>query len=243
MYGKLFQSLYQGTMRGQADLILVFTNLLAFKDKAHFVDKTARAISEEVGIPEDRVKEALLQLEAPDPESRSEEHEGRRIIRIDTHRSWGWKVVNGPKYDDFRKEEDRRMQWAVGQQRHRAGLTVNKRQRKSSSVIKSQRESTESTHIDIDIDNTVVTPFERDFAEFWSHYPRKEGKQTAKEAFEKVYDALIFPEILEAIKHQSKSVFANREKDKIPMGSTWLNQKRWEDDAVKKSDSNVVTDY
>lgn len=245
MYGKLFQSLYQGTMRGQADLILVFTNLLAFKDKAGFVDKHPRCISEEVGISEDRVRAALLELEAPDPESRTDADEGKRIVRIDNHRCWGWRVVNADKYNKLRDEEERRIQWAEGQRRHRAGLTVNKRQRKSSGVINCQKESTESTHIDIDIDidKNSITPFEQDFELFWSHYPRKEGKQQAKEALLGVYDGLTFTVILDAIKAQSKTVFAGREKSKIPMGSTWLNQKRWEDDVAAPSDKNVVTDY
>ena len=45
MYCKLFASLYQGTLRGQSDEILVFTNLLANCDRDGYVDKHFRAIA------------------------------------------------------------------------------------------------------------------------------------------------------------------------------------------------------
>ena len=37
MYVKLFSSLYQGTLRGRSDEILVFTNLLAYADQSEAV--------------------------------------------------------------------------------------------------------------------------------------------------------------------------------------------------------------
>lgn len=119
MYAKLFSSLYQGTLRGCADEILVFTNLLAHADATGLVDKHWRAISEETGISEERVKAAIANLEAPDPESRSPEMEGRRIIPLDEHRAWGWHIVNHGKYRAIRNEDDRREQNRLAQQRWR----------------------------------------------------------------------------------------------------------------------------
>lgn len=119
MYAKLFSSLYQGTLRGCPDEILVFTNLLAHADCTGLVDKHWRAIAEETGIDEARVKAAIKHLESPDPESRSPEMEGRRILPIDEHRAWGWQIVNHGKYRAIRNEEDRREQNRLAQQRWR----------------------------------------------------------------------------------------------------------------------------
>ena len=119
IYAKLFSSLYQGTLRGCADEILVFTNLLAHADSTGLVDKHWRAISEETGISEERVKAAIHNLESPDPESRSPEEGGRRIIPIDEHRAWGWQVVNHGKYRSIRSEEDRREQNRIAQKKWR----------------------------------------------------------------------------------------------------------------------------
>lgn len=135
MYAKLFASLYQGTLRGCADEILVFTNLLAHADKHGIVDKHYRAISEETGLPEDRVRTAIANLEAPDPESRSPEMEGRRITPMDEHRAWGWQIVNHGKYRAIKNEDDRREQNRLAQQKwrekhskqHKQGVSKRKR--------------------------------------------------------------------------------------------------------------------
>ena len=119
MYCKLFASLYQGTLRGRANEILVFTNLIAHADAAGHVDKHWNAIAQEVGLPVDDVKAALDALESEDLESRSPEHKGRRIIRLDEHRAWGWKIVNHGKYRAIRSEEDRREQNRLAQERWR----------------------------------------------------------------------------------------------------------------------------
>lgn len=126
MYGKLFTSLYQGTLRGCADEILVFTNLIAHADIYGHVDKHWRSISEETGISVERVKAAIANLEAPDPESRSPEEEGRRIVPMDEHRAWGWRIVNYAKYRSIRNEDDRREQNRLAQQRWRDKHPVSK---------------------------------------------------------------------------------------------------------------------
>ena len=68
--------------------------MLAHCDKAGVCDMHPRAIAEEVGLTVEQVRAALDELEAPDIESRTPDEEGRRIIRLDEHRSWGWRVVN-----------------------------------------------------------------------------------------------------------------------------------------------------
>lgn len=120
MYVKLFSSLYQGTLRGKSDEILVFTNLLAHADQHGIVDKHWKAISEETGLPRERVEAAIVNLESPDTESRSPEMDGRRITRLDEHRAWGWQVVNYGKYRAIRSEEDRREQNRLAQEKWRS---------------------------------------------------------------------------------------------------------------------------
>lgn len=108
MYAKIFKSMFDGTLRGKSDELLVFVNLLANADKEGFVDRHFKAISDETGIPIKRVEEAVTQLESPDGESRTQELEGRRLERIDEHRNWGWRIVNYLKYRKMQDEESRR---------------------------------------------------------------------------------------------------------------------------------------
>lgn len=119
VYAKLFTSIYQGTLRGNSHGLLVFTNLLAHCDKDGVADIHPRAIAEEVGLSQDQVRAALDVLESPDDESRSPEEQGRRIVRMDEHRAWGWRVVNYVKYRAIRNEDDRREQNRESQARWR----------------------------------------------------------------------------------------------------------------------------
>lgn len=135
MYVKLFASIYQGTLRGKSHSLLVFTNLLAHCDKTGDVDMHPRAIADEVGLTVDEVTAALAELEAPDPESRSPEENGRRIIRLDDHRAWGWRVVNYVKYRAIRDEADRREQNRMAQ----AAWRERNKPRKPASASVSQR--------------------------------------------------------------------------------------------------------
>lgn len=67
-----------------------------------------------------------------------------------------------------------------------------------------------------------------DFEKFWSAYPRKEGKQKARAAFEKISVPLDI--LLEAIERQKKTAQWCKDNGQfIPHPATWLNGKRWED--------------
>jgi hypothetical protein len=70
------------------------------------------------------------------------------------------------------------------------------------------------------------------FSEFWQAYPKKIGKGYAQECFKRIKPSRkLLDTMLEAIAKQKKSDMWKRDKGQyIPNPSTWLNQKRWEDD-------------
>lgn len=108
MYAKVFRSLFDGSMRGQSDLILVFVNLLCNCNTDGVVDRHWQAIADETGLPVDRVLDALVALSKPDAQSRSRLDDGRRIVPLDPARNWGWKIVNFEHYRSMRDEQQRR---------------------------------------------------------------------------------------------------------------------------------------
>lgn len=97
-YAKIFESIFEGSLRGQSDAILVFVNLCTHAGADGIADIHFRVIADETGLPVDRVKAATLYLEQPDPESRTPDEEGKRLVRMDVHRDWGWRIVNHEKY-------------------------------------------------------------------------------------------------------------------------------------------------
>lgn len=81
------------------------------------------------------------------------------------------------------------------------------------------------------IQNDARRSREVEFDRFWSAYPRKEGKQKARRAFEKVNVPL--DTLLAAIEQQKKSTQWSKDNGQfIPHPATWLNGKRWEDVSI-----------
>ena len=80
--------------------------------------------------------------------------------------------------------------------------------------------------------DTPPSPVTDMFEEFWQAYPKKVGKGYAQECFKRIKPTRkLLDTMLEAIAKQKKSDMWKRDKGQyIPNPSTWLNQKRWEDD-------------
>lgn len=162
MYGKVFGSMFDGSMRGKANLILVFVNMLARCDQNGNDDRHPRVISDEIGLPLDVVKETLTELESPDDESRTPVEEGKRIVLMDPdNRKWGWHIVNHKKYTDIRSEVDRRESNKRNSKAYRERVKlrqiVSNNDDASASVSKRQHKSAPSADIDIHVDTDINT--------------------------------------------------------------------------------------
>ena len=79
-----------------------------------------------------------------------------------------------------------------------------------------------------------TTDYDADgFATFWAAYPRHEGKADALKAWNKLKpDIVLQTKMGEALTAQKKSPqWTKNNGQYIPMPSTWLNGRRWEDEA------------
>ena len=80
-------------------------------------------------------------------------------------------------------------------------------------------------------------PREVDFEKFWSAYPKKVGKSSAKKAFSRVKEPV--ETLLTAIERQKCSIQWSKEDGQyIPNPATWLNQSRWEDELATAGSPN-----
>ena len=70
------------------------------------------------------------------------------------------------------------------------------------------------------------------FEQFWSSYPRKQGKCNARKVFEKINPSEdLFARMLSAVERASQSHQWKKDGGQyIPLPSTWLNQERWDDE-------------
>jgi hypothetical protein len=159
MYGKIFTSIYDGTLVEDWRALITFQQLIVLSDADGVVDMTPNAISRRTGIPIEHITKGLKILEKPDLCSRTEGEEGRRIIRMDEHREWGWHIVNHSKYKLITSSVSRREQNRINKQNQR------KRQaEKSEKVSECHQVSSMSAHTDTNTDTntskdkTLVNP-------------------------------------------------------------------------------------
>lgn len=108
MFAKVFEQIFDSSIAEDYQVRLVFEDMLTLADIDGVVDKTPEALARRTNVPIEIIKKAIAVLESPDPRSRRSEAEGRRLVRLDDHRDWGWLIVNYKYYRDIASEEQRR---------------------------------------------------------------------------------------------------------------------------------------
>lgn len=146
MYGKIFQQIYDGSLRSDPMVRLVFMDMVILADRDGIVDMTHEAISARTNVALDDVCAAINQLENPDPRSRSPKENGARIKRLDDHRDWGWQLINYEYYLRKGTKEDKN---------EKDKIRIRKLRKENKGVAKCSKPSKpvrDVAHIDIDID-------------------------------------------------------------------------------------------
>ena len=155
MYGKLFESMYDGTLVESWQALITFQQMIILCDADGTIDMTPGAISRRTGIPLEHIEAGIEVLENPDPHSRSDGEEGRRIVRLDGHRSWGWYLVNHKKYKHLQDTDTVRAQNRERKRRQR------EREKASRDGHEESRNVTQchapSRYTDTDTDKTLPT--------------------------------------------------------------------------------------
>lgn len=217
MYGKIFESIYEGSLYGDWKAIVTLQQLIVIADEHGIVDKTPEAIAGRTSLPLEIINEGLTALSAPDKRSRSDAYEGRRIILSDQDRDWGWEIVNYKYYRDLASRTDKQ-----AKDRER----IAKKRKEIKDVATCSKTSQKSP---IHIQDTDTLNISR-FDEFWESYPRKEGsKKKAKVTF----DNLSKKKQELAITDPS-SRYSETEKKYVPYPTTYLNGEYWEQEAEEE---------
>ena len=84
--------------------------------------------------------------------------------------------------------------------------------------------------------------YTKEFDQFWSVYPRREGKGLAYSSFRRLSleDGLL-DKIISAVEIQKRSDQWTKDGGQyIPMPATWLNQRRWEDEGIQVQSKKKV---
>lgn len=237
MYGKIFDSMYDGTLYGLWEAIVTFQQMIVLADADGIVDMTPQAMAARTSIPLEIIQAGLKVLEAPDPYSRTPGQDGKRIERIDEHRPWGWHIVNHEKYKHLKDSDSLREQNRVRQQRFRDNRRVTQNNATSRDVTRGNTKS-RYTDTDTNTNKNTTTPlppsgvFSDGFVRFWGAWPSSSRKAARgkcwqlwrKGGFDSQADQILAH--VEAMKLSDDWL-----KDGgafIPAPMVYLNQRRWE---------------
>lgn len=157
MYGKVFDSMFDGTLasRGPWQALVTFQQMIVLANPDGMVDMTADAIARRTSIPLEIIELGIAKLMEPDPRSRTPDEDGRRIVLLDDHRDWGWKIVNHAKYQAMRSAAERREYLRNAQAERRARLKADAASTVVNNVNTASAKINMSTPTDTDSDATT----------------------------------------------------------------------------------------
>jgi hypothetical protein len=122
-YTKLFSSILNSTVWvGQTPATkLVWITMMALADRDGIVTASVAGLAKLAEVPRAECERALELFLAPDPDSSSREHDGRRIEAVDR----GWRLLNHAKYRDLQGREDQLARHRERQKRYRDRQSVS----------------------------------------------------------------------------------------------------------------------
>ena len=109
MYGKHFESMYEGSMYGAGIAVFAVWGYAISHVRASMVELNPRLLSNTLGGTVEEVELAIEYLCKPDPESRHKEHGGRRLIREGQFQYFlpSWESYRKIRSADERREYNR----------------------------------------------------------------------------------------------------------------------------------------
>lgn len=100
--------MYDGTLADNWQALITFQQMIVLCDSDGIIDMTPGAISRRTGIPHEHIEEGIKFLEKDDPYSKTTADNGRRIVPLDNHRPWGWRIVNHAIYKKMASMADKK---------------------------------------------------------------------------------------------------------------------------------------
>lgn len=115
-YTKLFHSILDSSIWQESHQTrIVWVTMLAMADQHGEVQAAIPGLAKRAGVTIAEAEQAIATLSAPDNYSRTPDHEGRRIAKIDG----GWEILNHAKYRFAASLEDRKEKAALRAKRFR----------------------------------------------------------------------------------------------------------------------------
>lgn len=143
-YIPLFQDIRNSSLWAyDSDVRIVWFALLTLADPEGYVCAAVPGLAIAANVPLSKAREAIALFESPDQDSRSVEHEGRRLERVPR----GWRILNyGAMLDRARHEAEkaRKRRWINAQRRSSRAEGVDAESTASSEPVDASKSKSKS---------------------------------------------------------------------------------------------------
>lgn len=140
-FTKLFSGLTESTVWVEAyPTRVLWVSMLSWADQHGRVFGSVPGIARRAGITLDECEAALVSFMSPDRHSRTPDHDGRRVEKIDG----GWRLLNYSKYREMRDTEARREYQREWDRQHRPSGWARQSDKQSDSPTKVQSNPTQA---------------------------------------------------------------------------------------------------
>jgi hypothetical protein len=241
-FTKLFASIVTSSIWTEdAPTRVLWVTMLAICDADGDVWASVGGLARTAGITREECEAGLAKFLAPDPDSRTQDNEGRRIVVIDG----GWRLLNYKKYRQLGRTEDRREYFAEKKREQRSAAKSPQmstpvhtcpQQSTMSPIAEAEAEAEaeakeETTHPptpsggEVSEGKTWKKDYEEQFEQWWEIYRRKGNKiQTSKQ-----WDKLTNEEKQEAIE-KTPAYVDGRERKYQKDGERFIRDRCWQDE-------------
>ncbi len=117
MYGKHFESMYDGSMYGSGVAVFAVWGYVISHTREGRIELNSRKLADTLGGEVKEIEDAIAFLEKPDAESRQKEHGGRRLLKEGEYQ---YAVPSWEHYQRLKNEADRREYNREAKRRERA---------------------------------------------------------------------------------------------------------------------------
>lgn len=142
MFGKIFDTMYTGSMVGAGSTVFALMPYAVTHCNADgFVELNPKLIGAIFGEPVEKVEEAIEYLCAPDPDSRSEDEEGRRLVK---EGAFLYRLVNHAKYRHLQNAEAQRAKTRERVRKHREKKREEEAKQECNAPVTQSNDNTET---------------------------------------------------------------------------------------------------
>jgi hypothetical protein len=195
---------FKSIWREDSDTRIVWITLLMMADATGLVEASITGISDLARVNIENTQNAIEKFMSPDPNSSNMNNDGKRVSRV----QGGYQILN---YQYYREKD------------HTGALRQKRFREKCSNDAVTEHNGCSAS---------VSVSYSDMFSLFWKEYPKKANKLYAETVFKRLKpNDELFKKIMSALEWQKKSdQWLSDGGRYIPLASTWINKRRWEDE-------------